>query len=36
MHTNVRDQVFLRVGDENRRLTFVQRQELTFDRGQPS
>ena len=36
VHTNVRDQVFLRVGDENRRLTFVQRQELTFDRGQSS
>jgi len=36
VHTNVRDQVFLRVGAENRRLTFVQRQELTFDRGQSS
>ncbi len=34
VHANVRDEVFLRVGDENRRLTFAQRQELTFDRGQ--
>lgn len=33
VHANVRDEVFLRVGDENRRLTFAQRQELTFDRG---
>jgi len=34
VHANVGDEVFLRVGDENRRLTFAQRQELTFDRGQ--
>lgn len=33
VHTNTKDEVFLRVGDENRRLTFAQRQELTFDRG---
>jgi ATP-dependent DNA helicase RecG len=33
VHANRRDEVFLRVGDENRRLTFAQRQELTFDRG---
>ncbi len=33
VHANTRDEVFLRVGDENRRLTFAQRQELTFDRG---
>ncbi len=33
VHANVRDEVFLRVGDENRRLTFAQRQELSFDRG---
>jgi ATP-dependent DNA helicase RecG len=33
VHANARDEVFLRVGDENRRLTFAQRQELTFDRG---
>lgn len=33
VHANTRDEVFLRVGDETRRLTFVQRQELTFDRG---
>ncbi len=33
VHTNAKDEAFLRVGDENRRLTFAQRQELTFDRG---
>lgn len=33
VHANRKDEVFLRVGDENRRLTFAQRQELTFDRG---
>ena len=34
VHANRRDEVFLRVGDENRRLTFVQRQELLYDKGQ--
>lgn len=34
LHANVKDEVFLRVGDENRRLTFSQRQELAFDKGQ--
>jgi ATP-dependent DNA helicase RecG len=33
MHANAKDDVYLRVGDENRKLTFAQRQELTFDRG---
>lgn len=33
VHTNARDDVFLRVGDENRRLSFAQRQELVYDRG---
>jgi ATP-dependent DNA helicase RecG len=36
VHANKRDQVFLRVGDENRRLSFRQRQELLFDKGQAS
>lgn len=36
VHANKRDEVFLRVGDENRRLTFRQRQELLFDKGQAS
>ncbi len=36
IHANQRDEVFLRVGDENRRLTFAQRQELTYDKGQSS
>jgi len=36
VHANARDEVFLRVGDENRRLTFAQRQELVFDRGPES
>lgn len=36
VHSNKRDEVFLRVGDENRRLTFRQRQELLYDKGQSS
>jgi ATP-dependent DNA helicase RecG len=36
VHANQKDEVFLRVGDENRRLGFVQRQELLFDKGQAS
>ena len=34
VHANRKDVSFLRVGDENRRLTFAQRQELTYDKGQ--
>ncbi|HZD66013.1 MAG TPA: ATP-binding protein [Acidimicrobiales bacterium] len=34
VHWNQRDEVFLRVGDENRRLSFHQRQELQYDKGQ--
>lgn len=34
VHANKKDEVYLRVGDENRRLTFAQRQELVFDKGQ--
>jgi ATP-dependent DNA helicase RecG len=34
VHTTKSDKVFLRVGDENRELSYVQRRELTFDRGQ--
>lgn len=36
VHTTVKDEVYLRVGDENRRLSFAQRQELEFDRGHDS
>jgi ATP-dependent DNA helicase RecG len=36
VHANTKDEVYLRVGDENRRLTFAQRQELLFDKGQAS
>jgi ATP-dependent DNA helicase RecG len=36
VHTNQKDEVFLRVGDENRRLSFSQRQELLYDKGQAS
>lgn len=36
VHANSKDEVYLRVGDENRKLTFAQRQELAFDRGQDS
>lgn len=34
VHANQRDEVYLRVGDETRRLTFSQRQELLYDKGQ--
>lgn len=34
VHTTKADKVFLRVGDENRELSYAQRRELTFDRGQ--
>lgn len=34
VHATVRDEVFLRVGDEVRRLSFAQRQELQYDKGQ--
>jgi ATP-dependent DNA helicase RecG len=34
VHANSRDDVFLRVGDETRRLTFAQCRELLFDKGQ--
>jgi ATP-dependent DNA helicase RecG len=36
VHSNQKDEVYLRVGDENRRLTFMQRQELLYDKGQAS
>lgn len=36
VHANQKDEVFLRVGDETRRLTFAQRQELLYDKGQAS
>lgn len=36
MHANRKDVAFLRVGDENRKLNFAQRQELVFDKGQGS
>ena len=34
VHANRREAVFLRVGDENHRLGFAQRQELLYDKGQ--
>lgn len=34
VHATVGGDVYLRVGDENRRLSFVQRQELLYDKGQ--
>jgi ATP-dependent DNA helicase RecG len=34
VHANVKDEVYLRVGDEDRRLSFAQRQELLYDKGQ--
>lgn len=36
VHANTKDEVYLRVGDETRRLTFAQRQELVFDRAHES
>lgn len=36
VHANQRDEVFLRIGDETRRLSFTQRQELLYDKGQAS
>lgn len=36
VYANVRDEVFLRIGDENRSLSYSQRQELLYDRGQGS
>jgi ATP-dependent DNA helicase RecG len=36
VHANARDEVYLRVGDVTRRLSFAQRQELQFDRGHDS
>jgi len=36
VHANQKDEVFLRVGDENRKLNFVQRRELLYDKGQSS
>ncbi len=34
VHANRKDEVFLRVGDENRKLPFALRQDLIFDKGQ--
>ncbi len=34
VHATKADKVFLRVGDETRELSYLQRRELTFDRGQ--
>lgn len=36
VHANAKDMVFLRVGDETRRLSFDQRQELLYEKGQAS
>lgn len=36
VHANQKDEVFLRVGDENRKLNFAQRRELLYDKGQGS
>lgn len=33
VHANVNDEVYLRIGDETRHLTFSQRRELLYDRG---
>lgn len=33
VYANSRDEVYLRIGDETRRLSYAQRQELLYDRG---
>ncbi len=34
VHTNVKDETYLRVGDENRRLGALEAQELRYDKGE--
>lgn len=34
VHANQKDEVYLRVGDENRKLRYREREELMFDKGQ--
>jgi ATP-dependent DNA helicase RecG len=34
VHTTTRDEAFLRIGDENHKLTFAQRRDLLYDKGQ--
>jgi ATP-dependent DNA helicase RecG len=34
VHANQKDEVYLRVGDENRKLRYREREELLFDKGQ--
>lgn len=36
VHTNQKDEAYLRIGDESRRLSFQQRQQLMYDKGQAS
>lgn len=36
VHRNVQDEVYLRVGDENRKLRLIEAQELEYDKGQSS
>lgn len=36
VHSNQKDEVFLRVGDEDRKLSYRQRDELLYDKGQSS
>ena len=35
LHANVRDEVYLRIGDQSRRLSFDERMQLVYDRGDP-
>jgi ATP-dependent DNA helicase RecG len=36
VHATTKDDVLLRIGDESRKLSFAQRQELAYDKGQAS
>jgi len=36
LHANAKDEVYLRIGDQSRRLTFDERMQLGYDRGEAS
>ena len=36
LHANSKDEVYLRIGDQSRRLSFDERMQLTYDRGEAS
>jgi ATP-dependent DNA helicase RecG len=36
LHANSRDEVYLRIGDQSRRLSFDERMQMAYDRGEAS